>query len=171
MFKDSLSYFLRAPGSSFGAFTPAGPRETAAPRVLDATSGARLSKNATGYPFNWRADSTQVVGVEVGGAVKNVLAIAAGMAEGLDLGTNARTALVTRALAEMRRLALALGGRASTILGLSGVGDTFGTCFGPLSRNRRLGERLGASRRWTRSWPSAARSQRASRRRWRSRSS
>lgn len=91
--------------------------------------------------------SADVVGLEVGGAVKNVLALAAGMAEGLDLGTNAVTALVTRGLYEMQRIALAMGGRASTIMGLSGVGDTFGTCFGPLSRNRGTGLRLGRGER------------------------
>jgi len=84
-----------------------------------------------------------VIGVEVGGAVKNVIALAAGIAEGLDLGTNAIAALVTRGVAEMSRISLALGGRQSTLAGLSGVGDTFGTCFGPLSRNRSLGVRLG----------------------------
>jgi len=84
-----------------------------------------------------------VIGVEVGGAVKNVIAIAAGMCEGLGLGTNAMAALVTRGCSETRRLALALGASAVTIGGLSGVGDTFGTCFGPLSRNRQVGVRLG----------------------------
>eukprot|EP00624_Nannochloropsis_granulata_P005809 evm.model.NODE_41581_length_36418_cov_47.844444.2 len=87
--------------------------------------------------------STDVVGVEVGGAVKNVIAIAAGMCEGLGLGTNAMAALVTRGCNEMQRLALSLGARPTTLTGLSGVGDTFGTCFGPLSRNRNLGVRLG----------------------------
>lgn len=87
--------------------------------------------------------SQDVVGVEVGGAVKNVIALAAGMCEGLDLGMNAMTALVTRGCYEMQRIALSMGGRSSTIMGLSGVGDTFGTCFGPLSRNRNLGVRLG----------------------------
>jgi len=91
--------------------------------------------------------SSDVVGVEVGGAVKNVLALAAGMSEGLDLGTNAVTALVTRGCYEMQRIALAMGGRSSTINGLSGVGDVFGTCFGPLSRNRQLGVRLGRGER------------------------
>jgi len=93
---------------------------------------------------NFRALYTSdVVGVEVGGAVKNVIAIAAGMCEGLGLGTNAMAALVTRGCAEMRRLVVALGGESSTVFGLSGVGDTFGTCFGPLSRNRMVGYRLG----------------------------
>ncbi|KAL7468396.1 hypothetical protein ACHAXS_008636 [Conticribra weissflogii] len=87
--------------------------------------------------------SRDVIGVEVGGAVKNVIAIAAGMCEGLGLGTNAMSGLVTRGCGEMRRLGIYLGARPSTISGLSGVGDTFGTCFGPLSRNRRFGYRLG----------------------------
>lgn len=87
--------------------------------------------------------SKDVVGVEIGGAVKNVIALAAGMCEGLGLGTNAMSGLVTRGCAEMRRLGLALGARPSTLAGLSGVGDTFGTCFGPLSRNRKFGYRLG----------------------------
>mmetsp|Transcript_30651 Transcript_30651/g.74566 ORF Transcript_30651/g.74566 Transcript_30651/m.74566 type:complete len:428 (+) Transcript_30651:89-1372(+) len=93
---------------------------------------------------NFRALYTpDVVGVEVGGAVKNVIAIAAGMCEGLGLGTNAMAALVTRGCAEMRRLVVSLGGESATVFGLSGVGDTFGTCFGPLSRNRMVGYRLG----------------------------
>lgn len=87
--------------------------------------------------------SRDVVGVEVGGAVKNVLAIAAGMCEGLGLGTNAMAGLVTRGCYEMQKIAVSLGARPSTLMGLSGVGDTFGTCFGPLSRNRNLGVRLG----------------------------
>jgi len=87
--------------------------------------------------------STDVVGVEIGGAVKNVIALGAGMCEGLGLGTNAMSGLVTRGCNEMRRLGIAFGARSSTIAGLSGVGDTFGTCFGPLSRNRQFGYRLG----------------------------
>uniref|UniRef100_A0A7R9YBR2 Glycerol-3-phosphate dehydrogenase [NAD(+)] n=1 Tax=Pinguiococcus pyrenoidosus TaxID=172671 RepID=A0A7R9YBR2_9STRA len=93
---------------------------------------------------SFRAYTTpDVVGVEVGGAVKNVIALAAGMSEGLGLGTNAMAGLVTRGCWEMRRVAMALGAQPSTLMGLSGVGDTFGTCFGPLSRNRGLGVRLG----------------------------
>lgn len=84
-----------------------------------------------------------VMGVEIGGAVKNVIALAAGMTEGLGLGTNAMSGLVTRGCGEMRRLGLTFGAKPSTIAGLSGVGDTFGTCFGPLSRNRQFGYRLG----------------------------
>ncbi len=90
--------------------------------------------------------STDMVGVEVGGAVKNVMAIAAGIAEGLKLGHNARAALITRGLAEMTRLGLVLGGRAETLGGLSGAGDLILTCTGNLSRNRQVGILLAQQR-------------------------
>lgn len=83
-----------------------------------------------------------VVGVEVGGAVKNVLAIATGLCDGLQLGLNARAALVTRGLAEMTRLGLGLGAKAETFMGLSGLGDLVLTATGDLSRNRRVGQAL-----------------------------
>ncbi|THU03785.1 NAD(P)-dependent glycerol-3-phosphate dehydrogenase [Lampropedia puyangensis] len=83
--------------------------------------------------------NTDLVGVEVGGAVKNVLAIATGICDGLDLGLNARAALITRGLAEMTRLGCALGGRPETFMGLSGVGDLVLTATGGLSRNRKVG--------------------------------
>ena len=83
-----------------------------------------------------------VVGVEVGGAVKNVLAIATGLCDGLALGLNARAALITRGLAEMTRLGLALGARADTFMGLSGLGDLVLTATGDLSRNRKVGQLL-----------------------------
>ena len=82
------------------------------------------------------------VGVEVGGAVKNVLAIATGLCDGLALGLNARAALITRGLAEMTRLGLALGARADTFMGLSGLGDLVLTATGDLSRNRKVGQLL-----------------------------
>lgn len=84
-----------------------------------------------------------VAGVEVGGAVKNVYALAAGMAHGLGVGDNAVAALVTRALAEMTRLGVALGGRPETFAGLSGVGDLIVTCFSEHSRNHRVGHAIG----------------------------
>lgn len=87
--------------------------------------------------------SDDVAGVEIGGAVKNVYAIAAGMAHGLGLGDNAVAALVTRALAEMTRLGVAMGGRPETFAGLSGVGDLIVTCFSPHSRNHRVGLAIG----------------------------
>ncbi len=86
--------------------------------------------------------STDVIGVEIGGAAKNVLAIAAGICDGLALGLNARAALITRGLAELARLGTALGGRADTLMGLSGAGDLILTCTGDLSRNRRVGLEL-----------------------------
>lgn len=83
-----------------------------------------------------------VIGVEVGGALKNVMAIAAGVCDGLQLGYNARAALITRGLAEMTRLGVRLGGQAETFMGLSGLGDLILTTTGDLSRNRQVGLRL-----------------------------
>jgi glycerol-3-phosphate dehydrogenase (NAD(P)+) len=84
-------------------------------------------------------ENPDVVGVEVGGAVKNVLAIATGLCDGLNLGLNARAALITRGLAEMTRLGIALGAQAETFMGLSGLGDLVLTATGDLSRNRKVG--------------------------------
>jgi glycerol-3-phosphate dehydrogenase (NAD(P)+) len=83
--------------------------------------------------------STDIAGVEIGGAVKNVMAIATGIADGLGLGANARAALITRGLAEITRLGAKLGGRPETFTGLTGAGDLILTCTGELSRNRRVG--------------------------------
>lgn len=88
-----------------------------------------------------------VHGVELGGALKNVIALAAGMSTGLELGHNALAALITRGAAEMTRLGVALGASAETFAGLAGVGDLILTCTGALSRNRRVGEELGRGRR------------------------
>jgi glycerol-3-phosphate dehydrogenase (NAD(P)+) len=90
--------------------------------------------------------STDLVGVEVAGAVKNVMAIAAGISDGLGLGLNARAALITRGLAEMERLGSALGGAAQTFFGLAGAGDLILTATGELSRNRRVGLELAQGR-------------------------
>lgn len=87
--------------------------------------------------------SQDVVGVELGGAVKNIVAIATGIADGLEYGHNARAALITRGLAEIARLGTALGGERLTFMGLAGLGDLVLTCTGDLSRNRTLGLRLG----------------------------
>ena len=87
--------------------------------------------------------STDPVGVELGGAVKNVLALAVGMSDGLGFGDNSRAALITRGLAEMARLGAALGGQPETFAGLSGIGDLVVTCTSRHSRNRGVGERLG----------------------------
>lgn len=87
--------------------------------------------------------SNDVHGVELGGALKNVIAIGAGVCDGLGFGDNSKAALVTRAISEMRRLGVACGAQADTFTGLSGLGDLMVTCFSKLSRNRGFGERLG----------------------------
>ncbi len=102
-------------------------------RVRDALVNAFHSPSVRVYA------NEDIVGVEVGGAIKNVLAIATGLCDGLALGLNARAALITRGLAEMTRLGLALGARPDTFMGLSGLGDLVLTATGDLSRNRRVG--------------------------------
>jgi glycerol-3-phosphate dehydrogenase (NAD(P)+) len=87
-----------------------------------------------------------VIGCEVGGALKNVIAIAAGMGEGLGVGDNTRAAVITRGLAEITRLGVAMGAEAQTLAGLAGLGDLVATCMSPYSRNRSVGEKLGQGR-------------------------
>jgi glycerol-3-phosphate dehydrogenase (NAD(P)+) len=90
--------------------------------------------------------NSDVIGVELGGALKNIVAIAAGICDGLGLGHNSIAALITRGLAEMTRLVVACGGRAETMAGLAGLGDLVLTCTGGLSRNRSVGVELGRGR-------------------------
>lgn len=90
--------------------------------------------------------STDIIGVEIGGALKNIMAIACGISDGLHLGNNARAALITRGLAEIQRLGLALGGQADTFAGLTGLGDLVLTATGDLSRNRQVGLAIGQGR-------------------------
>jgi len=87
--------------------------------------------------------NTDVIGVELAGAVKNVIAIAVGMAEGMGMGDNSKASIITRGLAEITRLGSALGADAATFAGLAGIGDLVATCMSPLSRNRTFGENLG----------------------------
>mmetsp|Transcript_82822 Transcript_82822/g.124334 ORF Transcript_82822/g.124334 Transcript_82822/m.124334 type:complete len:168 (-) Transcript_82822:25-528(-) len=87
--------------------------------------------------------TTDVLGVEIGGALKNIFAIGAGMIDGMGFGKNSLAALVTRGCSEMRKLALAMGSKPETLSGLSGIGDLMLTCYGKLSRNRTVGYRLG----------------------------
>jgi glycerol-3-phosphate dehydrogenase (NAD(P)+) len=87
-----------------------------------------------------------VIGCELGGAMKNVVAIATGVAQGLGVGDNTRAAVISRGLAEIARLGVAMGGEAATFAGLAGLGDLIATCMSPLSRNRTLGEQLGAGK-------------------------
>jgi len=91
--------------------------------------------------------SDDVAGIELGGALKNIFALAAGVSDGIKLGDNAKAALVTRGLVEISRVGLALGGRRETFMGLSGIGDLMVTCFSQHSRNRAVGERLGRGER------------------------
>ncbi len=114
-----------------------------------ASSDAEFARQAAQNLHNSRLRiyaSADVVGVEVGGAVKNVLAIAAGISDGMGFGYNTRAALLTRGLSEMTRLGIKLGGRAETLGGLSGVGDLILTCTGDLSRNRKVGLLLAQQR-------------------------
>jgi len=97
-------------------------------------------------PFFRVYTNSDLIGVELGGAVKNVIAIAAGIADGLGFGCNTRAAIITRGLAEMSRLGQALGARAETFAGLAGMGDLVLTCTGDLSRNRSVGMQLGQGR-------------------------
>lgn len=104
---------------------------------------ARLVQDLFHRPTFRVYTGSDVLGVELGGALKNVIAIGAGVCDGLGFGDNSKAALVTRAIVEIRRLGVACGAQAETFAGLSGLGDLVVTCFSPLSRNRTLGERLG----------------------------
>jgi glycerol-3-phosphate dehydrogenase (NAD(P)+) len=111
----------------------------------DAEVGARVMRRfRTSYLRTYASDD--VAGVECGGAIKNVIAIAAGAVDGLGLGHNARAALITRGLAEIARLAMARGGSALTLSGLAGMGDLVLTCTGELSRNRTVGYEMARGR-------------------------
>jgi glycerol-3-phosphate dehydrogenase (NAD(P)+) len=106
---------------------------------------AEIQEEFSGPTFRLYTNS-DVAGVELGGAVKNVIAIAAGVTEGVGFGHNTLAALITRGLAEMTRLTVALGGRPETMSGLAGMGDLVLTCTGALSRNRSVGVELGKGR-------------------------
>ncbi len=111
----------------------------------DSTFAAELAKALSGD--NFRAyTSDDMIGVEVGGAVKNVLAIGAGMSDGLGFGANSRIAMITRGLVEMTRLGVALGAKKETFMGLAGMGDLVLTCTDNLSRNRRMGLALASGK-------------------------
>jgi glycerol-3-phosphate dehydrogenase (NAD(P)+) len=112
----------------------------------DATVAQRLQK-AFSAPYFRAYTNDDVAGIELGGALKNVYALAAGVCDGLGLGDNAKAALLTRALVELGRIGSAMGGRRETFMGLGGVGDLMVTCFSRHSRNRAVGERLGKGER------------------------
>ncbi len=132
-------------GPSFAAEVARGqPTALVAASAEPAAAGlAQAVLNAPAFRVYTHDD---VLGVELGGALKNVMAVATGMVEGLGLGFNSRAALITRGLAEMTRLGVALGARAGTFAGLAGMGDLVLTCTGALSRNRAVGEEIGRGR-------------------------
>lgn len=129
-------------GPTFAAEIAAGLPAAITVAATDPGVAARIAARVHYGPLR-AYTATDVVGVELGGAVKNVLAIGAGIADGLGFGANTRTALITRGLAEMIRLGTALGGRRETFIGLAGLGDLVLTCTDDQSRNRRAGLALG----------------------------
>lgn len=133
-------------GPSFAHETAAGKPTAVTLAALDRELALKLVDALNTETFRPYA-SIDVVGTEVGGAVKNVLAIAAGIVSGMGMGENARAALITRGLAEATRFALALGGRTETLMGLSGLGDVMLSCSSTSSRNFSLGRRLGTGER------------------------
>jgi glycerol-3-phosphate dehydrogenase (NAD(P)+) len=114
--------------------TVLGCRDESVAETLQATLGSSRFRVYTSH---------EITGIELGGALKNIFAIPAGVSDGFNFGDNSKAALVTRSLAELLRLGVAMGGDARTFQGLSGVGDLIATCFSRHSRNRRLGEQLG----------------------------
>jgi len=129
-------------GPSFSRETAAGQPTAVVAAAADPEVAEQVQQAMSGSRFRLYT-TTDLVGVEVGGAVKNVIAIAAGVVQGIGLGHNTTAALITRGLVEMERLALVLGAQPGTLAGLSGMGDLVLTCTGQLSRNRSLGVELG----------------------------
>jgi glycerol-3-phosphate dehydrogenase (NAD(P)+) len=132
-------------GPSFALEAAAGQPTAVVLASQDAALAAYLQEEFSGPTFRLYTNS-DLLGVELAGAMKNVVAIAAGACQGLGLGANSLAALITRGLAEMTRLAVALGGKPETLSGLAGMGDLILTCYGTLSRNRRVGCELGQGR-------------------------
>lgn len=122
----------------------------------DAAFAKALAQDLSSTQFR-AYTSTDIAGVEVGGAVKNVLAVGAGLSDGLGFGANTRVALITRGLAEMMRLGVALGAQRDTFMGLAGLGDLVLTCTDDQSRNRRFGLELAAGKTPNRRWQPSAR--------------
>jgi glycerol-3-phosphate dehydrogenase (NAD(P)+) len=129
-------------GPSFAAEVAAQQPTAIVAASLDADA-ARFAQDALSNATFRVYTHDDLIGVELGGALKNVMAVATGIVEGLGLGNNSRAALITRGLAEMTRLGVAIGARASTFAGLAGIGDLVLTCTGALSRNRAVGVEVG----------------------------
>jgi glycerol-3-phosphate dehydrogenase (NAD(P)+) len=136
------SHFVALSGPNLAKEIAAGIPTSTVVASTDASTARRAQELFTTPAFRVYAND-DLVGVELGGALKNVVAIAAGIGDGLGFGDNSKAALMTRAWHEMTRLAVACGARESTLFGLSGMGDLVATCVSPHSRNRTLGEMLG----------------------------
>ncbi|MFN2543845.1 MAG: NAD(P)H-dependent glycerol-3-phosphate dehydrogenase [Actinomycetota bacterium] len=141
------------PPWAFGTLTgPNLAKEIAAGQPAAAVIGSEDEESATAMQQAFMSNrfrvytNEDVAGCELGGAIKNVIAIAAGIGDGMGFGDNSKAALITRGFAEMARLGVALGGKALTFAGLAGMGDLIATCTSPLSRNRHVGEQLGKGR-------------------------
>jgi len=142
---DSYQRFVCLSGPSF-AEEVVNNHPTAVVAASISQDAAQIIQQAFSFDSLRLYTNTDVVGTELGGAVKNVMAIAAGMVSGLGFGSNSLAALITRGLAEISRLALAQGAQLETLMGLAGLGDLVLTCTGKLSRNRFVGEQLGNGR-------------------------
>ncbi len=129
-------------GPTIAGETAAGIATTAVVACADHELAQSIQKLFDSSTFRIYTN-TDLVGVEIGGSIKNVIAIACGICDGLGLGTNAKSAILTRGLAEIARLGVALGGKKETFYGLTGLGDLATTCFSPNSRNRTVGEAIG----------------------------
>ncbi len=132
-------------GPSFALEVARGQPTAVVVSSVDKSAAEAIQRRISSRSFR-AYTSDDVVGVELGGALKNVMAIAAGILDGLGYGHNTTAALITRGLAEIARLVSACGGRADTVAGLAGLGDLVLTCTGALSRNRQLGRALGSGR-------------------------
>jgi len=139
---DRLEGFATLSGPTFALETARGDPTVAVIASDDEELASQVQRAMSSASFRLY-NTTDVVGVELAGSLKNVIAIAAGVLEGLGLGSNTNAALVTRGLHEMTRLGMALGGRLETFAGLAGMGDLVLTCTGSLSRNRSVGVQLG----------------------------
>ena len=140
--------FATLSGPSFAQEVAAG-MPTALTIAANDDAIGKIAQDAFTSPTLRVYRNEDVIGTELGGALKNVIALASGVVTGLDLGSNSAAALITRGMAEMTRLAMACGGRRETLAGLSGIGDLVLTCTGGLSRNRAVGIELGKGRKLT----------------------
>ncbi len=143
---EQMQSFAVLSGPTFAVEAARGEPSAAVIASTDVEFAIMIQKAMSGSTFRLY-HSEDVVGVELGGSLKNVIAIAAGVLEGLGLGYNTNAALVTRGLREITRLGMALGGRLESFAGLAGMGDLVLTCTGGLSRNRRVGVQLGRGKR------------------------